>query len=72
MHLGTVHEREGGRQAFLESQSKRFDSFISKYHSVVPGVLAGVLAVGLATAGYEFVAWCIARAIGSAKRKGAA
>ncbi len=72
MHLITVREREGGRQAFLDSQSRRFDSFISKQHSVVPGVLAGVLVVGATATAYEFVAWAISLAIGSAKKKGAA
>jgi hypothetical protein len=72
MHVDYVRKSSGGRQAFLESQAHRFDSFISKSHSIVPEVVAGLLLVGVAAGLYELIAWVVCLAIDSAKKKGAA
>jgi high-affinity Fe2+/Pb2+ permease len=72
MHYDYAHKRAGGRQAFLESQELRFDSFIAKPHAIAGEMTIGVLFV-LAVAGtYEMAAWGLYLAIRGAGKRGAA
>jgi hypothetical protein len=66
--LSLSSDRTKGRVAYLEREAYRFDTFVSKPHSIPAAVIAGVLTTGMAVGAYELLAWGMALAIGSTKR----
>ena len=62
--------RAGGREAFLETQTRRFDGFISRPHDLVPEVLTGIVLCGVAVGAYELVAWVVYLMMKPAKKNG--
>ena len=70
VHSTEARRREGGREAFLAEQARRFDSFVSRPHGLVPMIVTSVLLTGAAAGVYELLAWVMYLAIRPAKKEG--
>ena len=71
VHSDYAAERLKGKDGFLRAQAQRYDSFISKEHSLVMSLFLGVATVTAAVGIYELIAWGVG-ALTRQKKHGAA